>query len=1002
MCGSSSRMARPRNHKTSPQQNDIHSRPPPSSSTSSFSSSSSSSPSLSLFGSHSNPTSGTSTFSSFLTSFVTSSALSASTNTSSSSSSSSYLEKKDISFEEQTLGGFTLIFQDPNMETKWQSCHLLRQTRLAQRLLFFSGLYQGLFYCSDLIDSQELMNASSSTSSDPSSPSPHLLSAHWTSYFFLFTSMRLFIGVLFVLASFFVSIGLLIPKQSTLCCFQLIYGLPTITIFYLTRSKNTQWDYLFLVYGLCFFALPKISPLNFIYAFYGVAFYTIMFISLSTYQLTFTEWFLSTIYLLMIVLLFLYISYSSEKSARERWLLRERLHREHIDLKIVVSSIEDDMKKAVELRSNYYYGQQQQQQGQQQLQRRHQNSMEGVSDHRKRKYHQHPEESIQLSREMGGTGDNNDRERKRNLSLILFFKGLGAWGLVMLTGYAFDTFNSNPMASLSNSAPFALLLHSTGFSIFLLYFTGQVRWFILNGVVGITMVSILHHSGLNNRWVVISTHSIGYILLAVVCIVMFLVFGGVVLVWSRLIEFLRDIVLRYPQVKDELREEKLLEQVLVRYLSSSSFDKKTFVDEEAGDSTSLFSSSSLTSSPSPSSHSHHDLCPETRNPNERHERDGHGDYKIGESLLAQVITSSSSSSTSFSSSTLHPQCYFCHKPHPPYLLQVCNGWLPHEKSSSSSSNSTPGAGGSGINLCTPYTQVVKSRDDLKDELVMKIEEVKRLQINYDVVVREVIEREKMIEKEREEKRKLLERLEKEEKEWNDRIKREREKRSEDITRIIGEHNKQLSEVKRLYREKSRGMGNLASTKNPEQVKVKDELSSEIIEREKKKEMIGEQPPQQKMTKERLKEKGSTETINTAVKSKKVERTLGERSSSSGGISLYPIKSALPSKPVPPTESSSSAELDQQSLPPQLSGEERGQDEEDVDDLPFDIFLSSMHDIQRMLLDLETEIPSAGAIGTGVESEQDEKHDGVPSGSRMPYALHLFDSSETNPTSCQER
>lgn len=121
------------------------------------------------------------------------------------------LLKKDILFEEQTIGGFTLIFQDPNMEIKWQTTHLLRQTRLTQRLLFFSSLFQGLFYCSDYIDS----------------PKEYLL---------LFGSIRLLISLLFLLGSFLVAIGILQPKQRTLCWCQLIYGCPTLAIYFFYKT----------------------------------------------------------------------------------------------------------------------------------------------------------------------------------------------------------------------------------------------------------------------------------------------------------------------------------------------------------------------------------------------------------------------------------------------------------------------------------------------------------------------------------------------------------------------------------------------------------------------------------------------------------------------------------------------------------------------------------------------------------------------------------------------
>ena len=121
------------------------------------------------------------------------------------------------------------------------------------------------------------------------------------------------------------------------------------------------------------------------------------------------------------------------------------------------------------------------------------------------------------------------------------------------------------LSEVNSSAAFALLMHSMGFSVFLLYFTGQIRWLALNGVVGLAMMWVFNLTGMEARWIVFSTHSVGYVLLAIVIVVMVLVFGGVVLVWTSLMEFLTDILARYPEVKDELSENALLEQVLSRY-----------------------------------------------------------------------------------------------------------------------------------------------------------------------------------------------------------------------------------------------------------------------------------------------------------------------------------------------------------------------------------------------------------------------------------------------------
>ena len=39
------------------------------------------------------------------------------------------------------------------------------------------------------------------------------------------------------------------------------------------------------------------------------------------------------------------------------------------------------------------------------------------------------------------------------------------------------------------------------------------------------------------------------------------------LVWSHLIDFLKEVLVRYPHVKDAIPENKILEQVIVRYLA---------------------------------------------------------------------------------------------------------------------------------------------------------------------------------------------------------------------------------------------------------------------------------------------------------------------------------------------------------------------------------------------------------------------------------------------------
>jgi hypothetical protein len=125
------------------------------------------------------------------------------------------------------------------------------------------------------------------------------------------------------------------------------------------------------------------------------------------------------------------------------------------------------------------------------------------------------------------SASNSEEQSKR---FVLFFKGIVAWALCYAFGYSFD-FIALPVSAghtreVNSSVAFALLMHSMGFSIFLLYFTGQIRWLALNGIVSLALMLVFNNSGMSVQWVVFSTHSLGYILLFGVVVIMVLVFGG--------------------------------------------------------------------------------------------------------------------------------------------------------------------------------------------------------------------------------------------------------------------------------------------------------------------------------------------------------------------------------------------------------------------------------------------------------------------------------------------
>ena len=60
-------------------------------------------------------------------------------------------------------------------------------------------------------------------------------------------------------------------------------------------------------------------------------------------------------------------------------------------------------------------------------------------------------------------------------------------------------------------------------------FTGQIRWLALNGVIGLAIMWIFNQTGMESKWQVFSAHSVGYIILIIVMIIMILVLGGIVM-----------------------------------------------------------------------------------------------------------------------------------------------------------------------------------------------------------------------------------------------------------------------------------------------------------------------------------------------------------------------------------------------------------------------------------------------------------------------------------------
>lgn len=642
--------------------------------------------------------------------------------------------KKDLKQEVADIRGLTLLFENSEFERKWNQTHLKRLVDMTTRYLFACCVFQFIFFWSDLIEFSQ------------SESLWHL------------GMIRFILGIMPLVCCFLVAAGFVVPSQMSVWTINILYGLPSLALFYLSREKSSHWDSLFVIYGLCYFMLPKISPLNFIYAFTGSAMFLLGYIYISMFKLSLQQWVLSNTLLLFPWILMSYISYSSERISRERWLLRERLQREKINLRIVATSIQDDFKRAA-ANENEPAGRS-----------RSSLSTFPTSTHREMKSQsassfssmverqrtalsllntlgggvQAPLEGDRPKSNAHGTGRHGDitpagddteysketanvagdslslgKIKKQNLAL--FFKGLAAWALCYVFGYTFDMVSlprigGVQQSEVNSSAAFALLMHSMGFSVFLLYFTGQIRWLALNGLVGLALLYVFNHSGMETRWIVFSTHSVGYVLLAIVIVVMVLVFGGVVLVWSNLIEFLKDILARYPDVKDELSENKLLEQVLIRYISelpetstkllgvpssARPETKRTQILEvyKEGQDEESDSVRMLTSPPS------HSLLPTIGagtalgNQPTRGRRSGSKSETKLESTDVGSLTGLKILPTRRSS-----MCFFCLSRPQKILVPACSCWDPLYLS-------TAIGEAAGISMCTPYTAMAIARDE---------------------------------------------------------------------------------------------------------------------------------------------------------------------------------------------------------------------------------------------------------------------------------------------------
>jgi hypothetical protein len=246
--------------------------------------------------------------------------------------------------------------------------------------------------------------------------------------------------------------------------------------------------------------------------------------------------------------------------------------------------------------------------------------------------------------------------------------------------------------------------------------------------------------------------------------------------------------MRYPEVKNELHQKEVLEQVLIRYLSelpktellngsqlSNGDDLELGFDDggiEIGD-TNL------------------EICPPPNN--------------ISQSEQAQLVVTEKftacanqiESNTNRNKDKLlklinskkKTSCYFCLSDKPEYLISVCSGWS--RKSSDESNETTP--------MCTPYTELFKAKEDLM-LANMELVEKNRNQLIHNNILEQTIMK---YEKSEMELKSTIANLENEaisiKKGYEQMIHTENKRRELDVESIIQQHNTHLSELKRLHK-----------------------------------------------------------------------------------------------------------------------------------------------------------------------------------------------------------
>jgi hypothetical protein len=351
-----------------------------------------------------------------------------------------------------------------------------------------------------------------------------------------------------------------------------------------------------------------------------------------------------------------------------------------------------------------------------------------------------------------------------------------AWLLCTVVGYLADYLQLPQFQDAQLSGSFALFVHTVGFSMFLVVTTGQVRWVVVNGVMGLVVLWVFTQV-VPSRSMTFWAHMFGYLLLACVVVTVIAVFGGVVLVWSHLLDYIRDILLRYPQVQGDVKASKLLEQVLIRHVASLKDSKvltRTLSDPQLtlleltgsneDDVTRYCVDVQLENMPQDVTSSPPGAI--------RTLQVNHGRAPSQENNLLPVLHGRK------------PQaCYFCLCADAKFLIPACSAWH------------CSGKTGEMVPMCTPYASVMQKRDALQAELKAQAE---RLQACQAVLGQEqqehAVTRRQVAELQRRLLAKDQQAVEAAQK-HQQLLRQERQRRDDDVGKLLHTLNKSVGKIK---------------------------------------------------------------------------------------------------------------------------------------------------------------------------------------------------------------